>query len=111
MLSSGFIDGGTSQKFELTFKSPLTIESKRQKQQMEVTFNTTKYIADKNYKQYWKLCVAKACKENGVKVDLLRLFDEDVQTGLEVTPKKPKNYIPLKDIYSHVDIWCAMLDK
>jgi hypothetical protein len=78
---------------------------------MEVTFNTSKYFADKNYKQYWKLCVAKACKENGVRVDLLRFFDEDAQRGVEVTAKKPKNYIPLKDVYSHVDIWCAMLDK
>ena len=87
------------------------MSQKDKSSKMEVTFNTTKYIADKNYKQYWKLCVAKACKENGVKVDLLRLFDEDAQTGIEVTAKKPKKYIPLKDIYSHVDLWCAMLDK
>lgn len=78
---------------------------------MEVTFEIDKYVDDKSYKKYWKQCVANACKESGVKIDLLRLFDAIAQRGVEVKPKKPKRFIPLKDVYSHIDIMCATIDK
>ena len=69
---------------------------------MELTFTLEKHYDDASYRTNWKSAVASVHSQTKLRVTLLRIVFPDNE-AIEVRPKKTRG-IPLRDVFSHVDL-------